>query len=294
MPGKLDLTERLARIVATQEAIASIRLDPDAVMGVVVRQVMDLTEADGAVLEMVRQDEIHYHTAAGSLEPHTGTVFDIEGSLSGECVRTRKVLISDDTTIDPRVNTEISSITGSRSMVVVPLVNQDEVLGVIKVVAKRPRSFDDLDTYTLQLMAGFVAASLAQAERYKAELASEQRFRLLFEKNVAAAFFTTPEGEVEAVNDALIRMLGFESREEALGDQVWSRYEKESDRKELLDLLRTRKSLERHPVRLRRRDGTVINVVMNIEMVRGVGKTYLIGTMLETAGDTATSPKEPS
>jgi PAS domain S-box-containing protein len=179
-------------------------------------------------------------------------------------------------------------------MVVVPLVNQDEVLGVIKVVAKRPRSFDDLDTYTLQLMAGFVAASLAQAERYKAELASEQRFRLLFEKNVAAAFFTTPEGEVEAVNDALIRMLGFESREEALGDQVWSRYEKESDRKELLDLLRTRKSLERHPVRLRRRDGTVINVVMNIEMVRGVGKTYLIGTMLETAGDTATSPKEPS
>jgi hypothetical protein len=33
---------------------------------------------------------------------------------------------------------------------------------------------------------------------------------------------------------------------------------------------------------------------MNIEMVRGVGKTYLIGTMLETAGDTATSPKEPS
>lgn len=281
MPGKLDLTERLAMIVATQEAIASIRLDPDAVMGVVVKHVMDLAEADGAVLEMVRQDEIHYHTAAGSLVPHTGTVFDIEGSLSGTCVTSRSVLIAEDTSTDPRVNTEISSITGSKSLIVVPLIHEDKVVGVLKVVSTRPRAFDDLDSYSLQLMAGFIAAALAQAERYRAELASERRFRLLFERNLAPSFITTPEGEVAEVNDALVHLLGFSSKEEALGDRVWSRYENEADRKKLLELLRTQKALDRHHVRLRRKDDTVIDVLMNIDMVKGVEQTYLIGTMLE-------------
>ena len=282
MSGKLDLTERLAGIVATQEAIASIRSDPDAVMAVVVREVMALADADGAVLEMVRDEEIHYHTAAGSLEPHAGTVFDIEGSLSGECVKTRQVLISEDTATDPRVNTEISSVTGSRSMIVIPLVHEDQVAGVLKVVSTRARAFDDLDSYSLQLMAGFVATTLAQAEQYKAHLESEKRFKLLFDRNLAAAFFTTPDGKVVAVNDALVRMLGFASKEHALGDQVWSRYENESDRREMLELLRTNKSLNRHPIRLRHEDGSIVSVVMNIDMVRGEKGTILIGTMLET------------
>jgi len=280
MSGKLDLTERLASIVATQEAIAAILADPDAVMGVVVRHVMELTEADGAVLEMVREEEIHYHTAAGSLEPHVGTVFDIEGSLSGTCVRSRQVLISEDTSSDPRVNTEISSVTGSRSMIVVPLVHQESVVGVLKLVSTRTRAFDDLDSYSLQLMAGFVAASLAQAEQYKAHLESEKRFKLLFERNLAAAFFTTPDGKVVDVNDALVQLLGFESKEEALGDRVWSRYENEADRKEMLEILRERKALDRHPIRLRHEDGSIVSVVMNIDMVRAENGSMLIGTML--------------
>lgn len=291
MSGKLDLTERLAGIVATQEAIASLRLDPDAVMGVVVREVMELADADGAVLEMLRDDEIHYHTAAGSLEPHAGTVFDVEGSLSGECVRSRRVLISEDTSTDARVNAEIASVTGSRSMVVVPLVHENDVVGVLKVVSTRPRAFDDLDSYSLQLMAGFIAASLARAEEYKAKIESEQRFKLLFERNLAAAFFTTPDGRVVEVNDAMVRLLGFRSKEHALDDQVWSRYEKESDRREMLDILRARKSLDRHPIRLRHEDGSIVSVVMNIDMVRTEEGTILIGTMLET-GQSAADPKD--
>jgi len=284
MSGKLDLTERLARIVATQEAIASIRLDPDAVMGVVVRHVMELADAEGAVLEIVREEEIVYHTAVGSLAPHKGTVFDIEGSLSGTCVQSRKVLIADDTTTDPRVNTEISSVTGSRSMIVVPLIHEDVVVGVLKVVSTQPRSFDDLDSYSLQLMAGFVATSLAQAEQYKAHLESERRFRLLFERNLAAAFFTTPDGRVIDVNDALVSLLGFSSRKELLESEVWDLYENENDRKEMLALLRNRGYLDRHPVRLRRKDGSVAPVVMNIDMVRGERESILIGTLLDPAG----------
>ena len=75
--------------------------------------------------------------------------------------------------------------------------------------------------------------------------------------------WTQQEAPAE-VNDALVRMFAFESKEEALGDRVWSRYEDESDRKKLLELLRSRMSLDRHRLRLLRKDGTPVEVLLNV------------------------------
>jgi hypothetical protein len=55
----------------------------------------------------------------------------------------------------------------------------------------------------------------------------------------------------------------------------------------MLDLLRTRKSLDRHQIRLLHKDGHVVTVVMNIDMVRTDKGTILIGTMLETPSPSA-------
>ena len=43
---------------------------------------------------------------------------------------------------------------------------------------------------------------------------SEQRYRKLFEATVAGAYLTKPDGTFLDFNDALMRMLGYDSREE--------------------------------------------------------------------------------
>ena len=283
MAYKIDLAERLASIVKTQEEIASIGPDRDAVMRIVTDRLRELTGAEGAVIEIVRGDELHYHTTSGCLTPHRGTLFDVEGSLSGLCIQTREALRSDDTLEDPRVNREIAEATGSRSVIVVPLIYEDQAIGVLKVASKQPRMFQDIDTWSLQMMAGLIASSMQHAADYEAKVASEARFRLLFDRNLGGAFRTTTDGRILDVNSAMAEILGYDSDEDLRKERTWNLYPQRSDREQLLQTLREKGSITRHPLRLRKKDGSEVEVITNMDLVPGVGETYLLGTILEVS-----------
>jgi PAS domain S-box-containing protein len=280
MPSQLDLAARLAAIVETQGAIASADLDLEKIRQIVVTEVLALTGADGAVVESLRDEEILYQTAAGSLAPHVGTLFDVEGSLSGLCIRQRTMLRSDDVESDPRVNHEITSVTGTRSIIVVPLLHADEAIGVLKVVSTRPRHFSDLDAYSLQLLAGLVAASVSHAASFEEKALSETRFRLLFDRNIVGAFWTTTDGRILEVNDAFACLFGYESREELLKGTSWELHPSRADREAMLAALREQKAITRHPLRVKKRDGSSIDVLVNIDLVKGDGESVLLGTIV--------------
>ena len=281
MTSQLDLAARLAAIVKTQESIVSADLDLEKVRQIVVHEVLELTDADGAVVESIGDEELLYQTAAGSLAPHVGTLFDVEGSLSGLCIREKTMLRCDDVELDARVNREISSITGTRSVIVVPLLIDDEVVGVLKVVSTRPNRFSDLDAYSMQLLAGLVGASISHAAVYEAKAVSESRFRLLFDRNIAGAFWTTTDGRILEVNAAFASMFGYDSLEEMLQGSSWELHPTRADREKMLAALHEHKSITRHAIRVKRRDGSFIDVLVNIDLVKGTGETLLLGTILE-------------
>ena len=280
MAPSIDLAERLATVVETQVAIATIRLDRDAVMKLVVNRARKLTNADGAVVEMIREEEIHYHTATGSLESHVGTLFDIEGSISGLCIETKQVLHTDDSEKDDRVNQEISRETGSRSIIVVPLIHEDEAVGVLKVVSRNPKAFSDLDRYSLQLMGGLIAAAMSHAAEYKSKIESEKRFRTLFERNLAGAFVSTAEGEILESNDAAAEILGFESREELMAQESWGLYPERRDREKYLETLREQGSVTKHQMTMRRKDGSFLDAIFNVDFIKDDGTQLLLGTFV--------------
>lgn len=281
MTSQLDLAARLAAIVKTQEAVASADLDLEKIRQIVVHEVLELTSADGAVVEGIREDEIIYQTAAGSLAPHVGTLFDLEGSLSGLCVAQKSMLRCDDAELDPRVNREISSITGTRSIIVVPLLHEGNAVGVLKVVSVRPNRFSDLDAYSMQLIAGIIGASIAHAAVYEAKAMSESRFRLLFDRNIAGAFWTTTDGRILEVNAAFATLFGYDSRAEMLEGSSWELHPTREDREKMLARLREHKSITRHALRVKRRDGTFVDVHVNIDLVKATRETLLLGTIVE-------------
>lgn len=279
----LELAERLAAIVATQQEIASTRLDLRSVMELVVQRAQELTRAAGAVVEQLEGEELVFRAASGLVKAHLGHRLRIDRSLSGRAVRTGEVLRSDNTEVDPYVDRQAARKIGVGSAIVAPLKHQEKVLGALGVVASTPNAFTDLDVYTLQLMAGFVAGSMSNAADYEAKHESEERYRLLFDRNLAGAFRTTLDGRVLDCNDAMARILGYGSKEELASRRSWDLYPKPADREAYLAELQKNKSLTNSRLRLKRKDGSVIEATVNANIVPGPGgETYVMGTLLES------------
>ena len=103
---------------------------------------------------------------------------------------------------------------------------------------------------------------------------AERRYRELFDNVQEGVFFSSPEGRFIEVNDALVRMLGYQNREELLKlDPETQVYVSTEQRDKIVKLLNEHGSVQNFEVSLRRRDGTLIHALENAFLVRdGQGK----------------------
>jgi PAS domain S-box-containing protein len=122
-------------------------------------------------------------------------------------------------------------------------------------------------------------------ERRRAEealLSSEQRYRLLFEKNVAGVGIATLDGRVLDCNDCWARILGYESRDEIFGRPTSEFYFNLAERQQLLDELFDKQVLVSRELQLKRKDGSPAWVLFNGAVVRaGKDTTLLQATMID-------------
>jgi GAF domain-containing protein len=88
---------------------------------------------------------------------------NIENSLSGECIKARVPLISNDIERDNRVNKEACRRIGLNSMIVMPLIYGNGVVGVLKVLSAKTGHFNDEDVKILELISELIAAAMFNA-----------------------------------------------------------------------------------------------------------------------------------
>jgi len=97
----------------------------------------------------------------------------------------------------------------------------------------------------------------------------EQRYRELFDNIQEGLFFSTPDGRFVEVNDALVRMLGYGSREELLQADVRTQVYFSAERhQELARHMQEHGVVRNHEEALRRRDGSIVYVLINAFAVR--------------------------
>ncbi len=98
---------------------------------------------------------------------------------------------------------------------------------------------------------------------------AERRYRELFDTIQEGLFFSTPEGRFIEVNDALVRMLGYASREDLLQVDIPSQmYVSSEQRKRFEDEINTRGVVRNYEETLRRKDGSLIYSLQNAFAVR--------------------------
>jgi PAS domain S-box-containing protein len=88
-----------------------------------------------------------------------------------------------------------------------------------------------------------------------------ERYRILFERNVAGIILTTPEGRIMDCNEVCARIFGFDSPKDMLAHSAWDLYFNRGEREKLIDRLQTRGSCPAEEVRLRGRTGQPVWVL---------------------------------
>ena len=111
---------------------------------------------------------------------------------------------------------------------------------------------------------------------------SEQRYRLLFERNLAGVFRSRADGTVIDCNEALCKMLGYSSREEFQQNSL-SVYFSEEERNSAFAALRDQGQLINHELRLRRKDGSEMLALINVAILSEASAAVLElqGTVLD-------------
>jgi two-component system NtrC family sensor kinase len=98
---------------------------------------------------------------------------------------------------------------------------------------------------------------------------AERRYRELFDSIQEGLFFATPDGRFLDVNDAMVRMLGYDARDELLRADVGPHlYPAAAARERFLQALAERGVLRNYEETLRRKDGTLLHTLQNITAVR--------------------------
>lgn len=100
---------------------------------------------------------------------------------------------------------------------------------------------------------------------------AEEKYRTLVSNVQEGVFISTPAGRFLDFNDALMRMLGYEHREELQGVDIPSMYVNGSDRERLKRFLHEHGSVADFEFEVRRRDGEVRTMMESSIAVRDAG-----------------------
>ncbi len=116
---------------------------------------------------------------------------------------------------------------------------------------------------------------------------AERRYRELFDNIQEGLFFSTPDGRFIEVNDAMVRMLGYTSREELLQIDIHTElYLAPDQRVRHAKLMEDQGQVRNFEATLKRRDGSPIHVLINaFGLYDNAGKLLQIrGLMLDVTG----------
>jgi PAS domain S-box-containing protein len=214
---RLD-TELFQAMIEVQQSVAAAGLDSQTVMRVIADRGLRLTRASGAVIESIEGDEavpqVHIGVGAPRLR--------LADSLSGLCVRSGELQRSDDVAADPRIGHDAYRELGIRSLLAVPLTDEQRTLGVLKVVSTRPSAFTERDAKAVRVLGGLMGAALGHAAAYESRQLrleertrtlqeSEQRFKQLVDVAQEGIWVADDRGVITYVNQRMAELLGHQN-----------------------------------------------------------------------------------
>ena len=200
-----------------------------------------------------------------------GDIYPIAHSSHEEIMHTRAGFLLQPETLE-ELEGRFSGIiptfqAGLRSILSVPLISRDQVIGVLHLRSKQSKAYTDRDLRLAERIAAQIAGAIANArlflERKRVEEAlreSEERYRTVVE-HIQDAFYRADErGTITLISPSAVRMLGYGSLDEIIGRPIESLWGYPEKMGELSRRLREEGAVADYEVVVKKKDGSFIFV----------------------------------
>ncbi len=201
--------------------------------------------------------------------------------ISGKLNENQQLAISvDDLPPEAVEEREAFERAGNRSIVVVPMIYNRSFIGALGVASAEILTWSD-EAVSLLRISGEIFVNAIQRHRTEAALrGSEQRHRVLFERNLAGVYRTTIDGRILECNDAMASILGFSSREELMAQSAKDLYQDPSYRDQYIAILRRERMMTSNEISLLRKDGRPCWLIESVHLLDG-DPEILEGTVID-------------
>jgi GAF domain len=132
------------------------------------------TGATGAAIALLSGEEMVCHAASGPQAPGIGVRLNSRSGLTGSCIQTRQLQQCKDTQSDVRVDAEVCRSLGVRSVVVLPLVDGDELFGILEILSPIPNAFGQFDLDILHSLADRIVERRRQNRKSNASVTPKE------------------------------------------------------------------------------------------------------------------------
>ncbi len=186
-----ELNRSLNELSALHEvgkAVSSV-MNLEELLDLVMENSKQVTTAEASSMMLVNEDKSHlrFCVTRGEMDDglKTARIPIDENSISGWVAKNIQPLLIPDAYKDPRFNPEFDRNTGFRttSLLCVPLVNKEEVIGVVMVLNHREgRPFNEDDLKTFQAFAVQAAVAIDNARLYESQKQTAEELRDALER----------------------------------------------------------------------------------------------------------------
>ena len=188
----LRRSEGMAKRMALENAmmaeigrIISSTLNIEEVYERFAEEVHELIPFEGIAINIINHKEgtvtVPYVSGIAVPGCQPGDVFPLEGSVTGEVARTRSGLIIQAKNIDELKNrfpTLLKAVeTGLRSVVAVPLLSKDQVIGAIHFRSTKPNAYSDQNLKLAEDIASQIAGAIANGQLFMEQKHTEEALR---------------------------------------------------------------------------------------------------------------------
>jgi PAS domain S-box-containing protein len=229
-----EVTKRLAQENAAMAEIGRIissTLNIEEVYERFAEEVHKLIPFEGIAINIINHKDctltVPYVSGIAVPGCQPGDVFPLEGSVTGGVARTHSGVIiqtEDRKELQTRFPTLLTAFeTGLRSVIAVPLISKDRVIGAIHFRSTKPNAYSDQNLKLAENIASQVAGAIANAQLFtehkRTEVMlrqSEEKYRTILENIEDAYFEVDIAGNFTFFNDSVCRMLDY-SKDELMG-----------------------------------------------------------------------------